>query len=99
MPPYRDDRLRSRITRTTTTMKIIGTMEPWFRRLSPRCSAPVVPVPLYSPFVQFIRQQHAERAVELIDAAHRLDARRILRYPSAIAQTRAAIVAGARDDS
>src|ERR1019366_1863372 len=40
----------------------------------------------------------AERAIELIDAAHCLDAQRVLGYAAAVSQPGGAVIAGARDD-
>ncbi len=47
---------------------------------------------------QRLGEQEPQRRIELVDAADRLDARRILRDPRAVAQAGRAGIAGARDD-
>ena len=48
---------------------------------------------------QLVRQQNADCAVEFVDTAQRLDARRVLAHARPISQSGTAIITGTRDDS
>ena len=47
---------------------------------------------------QRLRQQHAERRIELVDGANRMDARRIFRDARPVPQAGGSGISGARDD-